>query len=140
MKNKIKKLNRKIPRKEAGRKVTINELALMIGKGFAGVDAKFAQVNERFTQMDERFDRMDERFDRMEMKLDSLERRIFAIEDILTVHGKDIAEIKDVLIEHGKDIKEIKTELRTLKKVDNGNSDKIFGLEQRVKVLEVKVG
>ena len=48
MKNKIKKLNRKIPRKEAGRKVTINELALMIGKGFAGVDAKFAQVNERF--------------------------------------------------------------------------------------------
>jgi len=133
MKNKIKKLNRKIPRKEAGRKVTINELALMIGKGFAGVDAKFAQVNERFTQM-------DERFDRMEMKLDSLERRIFAIEDILTVHGKDIAEIKDVLIEHGKDIKEIKTELRTLKKVDNGNSDKIFGLEQRVKVLEVKVG
>ena len=133
MKNKIKKLNRKIPRKEAGRKVTINELALMIGKGFAGVDAKFAQVNERFTQM-------DERFDRMEMKLDSLERRIFAIEDILTVHGKDIAEIKDVLIEHGKDIKEIKTELRTLKKSDNGNSDKIFGLEQRIKVLEVKTG
>ena len=133
MKNKIKKLNRKIPRKEAGRKVTINELALMIGKGFAGVDAKFAQVNEKFTQM-------DERFDRMEMKLDSLERRIFAIEDILTVHGKDIAEIKDVLIEHGKDIKEIKTELKTLKKVDNGNSDKIFGLEQRVKILEVKIG
>jgi len=126
MKNKIKKLNRKIPRKEAGRKVTINELALMIGKGFAGVDAKFAQVNERFTQM-------DERFDRMEMKLDSLERRIFAIEDILTEHGKDIREIKE-------DVKEIKTELRTLKKVDNGNSDKIFGLEQRVKVLEVKTG
>ena len=72
MKNKIKKLNRKIPRKEAGRKVTINELALMIGKGFAGVDAKFAQVNERFTQM-------DERFDRMEMKLDSFEKKIFAI-------------------------------------------------------------
>ena len=133
MKNKIKKLNRKTPRKEAGRKVTINELALMIGKGFAGVDAKFAQVNEKFTQMDERFDRMDERFDRMEMKLDSLERRIFAIEDILTVHGKDIRETKE-------DVKEIKTELRTLKKVDNGNSDKIFGLEQRVKILEVKIG
>jgi len=133
MKNKIKKLNRKIPRKEAGSKVTIDELALMIGKGFRGMD-------ERFNKMNNEIVLIKERLDRIEMKLDSLERRIFAIEDILTVHGKDIAEIKDVLIEHGKDIKEIKTELRTLKKSDNGNSDKIFGLEQRIKVLEVKTG
>ena len=106
-------------------KVTIDELALMIGKGFRGVD-------ERFNKMDERFDRMDERMDRMEMKLDSLERRILAIEDILTKRGRDIEEMKG-------DIKEIKAELKGLKKADGSNSDKIFGLEQRVKVLETKL-
>lgn len=57
MKNKIKKIKQT--------KITIDKLALMIGKGFRG--------------MDERFDRMDERMDRIEMKLDSLERRILAI-------------------------------------------------------------
>ena len=68
-----------------------------------------------------------------------MERRIFSIENILAEHGKDIREMKNILIEHGRDIKEIKAELKALKKIDNGNSDKIFELEQRVKVLEVKV-
>lgn len=107
------------------RKVIIDELALMIGKGFRGVD-------DRFNKMDERFDRVEGRLDRMEMKLDSLERRIFAIEDILTKHGRNIEEIKS-------DIKDIKAELKTLKKIDSSNSDKIILLEQRVKVLETKL-
>lgn len=128
MKKKANQKNKKIKH----RKVTIDELALMIGKGFRGVDERFNKVDERFAQMDERFDRMDERMGRMEMKLDSLERRIFAIEDILTKHGRSIEEIK-------RDIKEIKEELKALKKTDNGNLDKIFALEQRIKVLEIKV-
>ena len=135
----IKKLNRKTPHKVAGRKVTIDELALMIGKGFRGMDERFVQVNQKFVQINERFNKMEneivlikERLDRIEMKLDSLERRIFAIEDILTKHGRDIEEIK-------RDIKEIKAELKTLKKADSSNSDKIILLEQRVKVLETKI-
>lgn len=107
------------------RKVTIDELALMIGKGFRGVDTRFDKIENEIILM-------KERLDRIEMKLDSLERRILAIEDILTKHGRNIEEMKN-------DIKEIKGELKALKKADNGNSDKIFGLEQRIKVLETKL-
>ena len=107
------------------RKVTIDELALMIGKGFKGVDARFDKIENEIVLI-------KERLDRIEMKLDSLERRILAIEDILTEHGKDIREVKG-------DIKDIKAELKTLKKTDSSNSDKIILLEQRVKVLENKL-
>ena len=111
--------------KQVKSQITIDDLALMIGKGFSGVD-------ERFDRMENEIVLIKERLDRIEMKLDSLERRIFAIEDILTKHGRDIEEMK-------RDIKEIKAELKGLKKTDGVNSNKIFGLEQRVKVLEVKI-
>lgn len=142
MKNKIKKTN-----KTSDSKMTIGKLALMVnslnksiplkvnksiedfavavGKGFAGVD-------ERFDKMDERMDRMDERFDRMELKLDSLERRIFAIEDLLTEH-------RNILNEHGKDIKEIKETLKIIKKTGDSNSEKIIEMDKRIIILEAKV-
>ena len=117
-------------------KITIDKLASMVADGFDGLENKinrgFADVNARFTQI-------DERFDRIEIKLENLERRIFSIENILTEYGRDIREMKNILTEHGKDLKEIKAELIKLKESDRGNSDKIFELEQRVKVLEVKV-
>lgn len=147
MKSKIKKINKKTPNKVIGRKVTIDELALMIrnlnnsiplkidksiedfavavGKGFAGVDARFDRV-------DEIMDKMDERLNRMEMKLDSLERRIFAIEDLLTEH-------RNILNEHGKDIKEIKEELKNIKKTGDNNLSRIIELDSRVSGLEARV-
>ena len=134
-----KKLNKKMPFKAMVRKVTIDELALMIGKGFRGVDERFDKMDERidgmderFDRMDKRFDKMDERFDRMELKLDSLERRIFAIEDLLTEHRK-------ILNEHGKDIKEIKDELKSIKKAGDNDSGKIIELDRRIRALESKV-
>jgi hypothetical protein len=48
------------------KETTIDDLALMIRKGFE-------QVDKRFEKMDERFDRMDARFDRMDSRMDSLE-------------------------------------------------------------------
>ena len=110
-------------------KITIDKLASMVADGFDGLENKinrgFADVNARFTQI-------DERFDRIEIKLENLERRIFAIENILTEHGRDIRKMQE-------DIREVKVELKALAKAENGNSDKIFELERRVKVLEVKV-
>ena len=110
-------------------KITIDKLASMVADGFDGLENKinrgFADVNARFTQI-------DERFDRIEIKLENLERRIFSIENILTEYGRDIRKMQE-------DIREVKVELKALKNVENGNSDKIFELEQRVKVLEVKV-
>lgn len=109
-------------------KMTLDKLALMVGGGFS----------EAYDRMNKGFEVVNERFDRIEIKLDSLERRVFAIENILTEHGKDIREIKNILTEHGKDIKEIKADLKMLKKSDNDNLEKIFELEQRIKVLETK--
>lgn len=52
---------------------TIDDLALMIKKGFDCVDDRFKKVDERFNKMDERFDKMDERFNKMESKVDNLD-------------------------------------------------------------------
>ena len=127
--------------------MTLDKLALMTGRGFNEVHDKmnrgfaevndkmnkgFAEINERFEGVDKKFEGVDKRFegiearlDRIEIKLDSLERRIFAIENILT--------------EHGKDIRELKNEVKKIRELGDVGHEKILELEQRVKVLEDKI-
>ena len=56
------------------KEITINELAVMVQKGFAGND-------KRFDDMDKRFDGMDKRFDKIEnLVLASHQKRIEKLE------------------------------------------------------------
>ena len=70
--------------------VTIDDLALMIGKGFNDVDQRFKQVDKRFEQIDRRFEaielnmatkkdieRLDKSIHRLEMKFDAVEETIY---------------------------------------------------------------
>ena len=50
---------------------TINDLAVMVGKGFDGVD-------KRFDGVDKRFDGIDKRFDAVDFRLDKIEKLILA--------------------------------------------------------------
>jgi hypothetical protein len=63
------------------------ELARMVAKGFAGVDARFAEMNNKFTSrlngidgrldgIDGRLEGMDKRFDGMDIRFDRLENLI----------------------------------------------------------------
>lgn len=103
--------------------MTIDGLAVIVKNGFDGMTENF---NMRFKSVEGRLDKVEGRLDKIAMKLDSLERRIFAIENILTEHGKDIGEIK--------------SEIKKIRKSGSTDHEKILELEQRVKVLENKVG
>ncbi|MFZ3057974.1 MAG: hypothetical protein WA092_02925 [Minisyncoccales bacterium] len=45
---------------------TIDELAVMVGKGFQAVDKRFDGVDKRFDSVDKRFDKVEKRLDRIE--------------------------------------------------------------------------
>jgi len=74
----------------AKKNVTIDELAVMVKRGFdetakkADMDFRFDQVDKRFEQMEKRFNRVDERFDKIEkLILKDHKRRIEKLEDEL---------------------------------------------------------
>src|SRR3989344_5310848 len=52
------------------------ELAVMMAKGFEGMDIRFEAVDKRFEAVDKRFDGMDKRFDTIETRLDTVEMKI----------------------------------------------------------------
>ena len=48
----------------------IDNLAIMISKGFEGIDRRFEQVDRRFEQIDKRFVQIDKHFERIDVRLD----------------------------------------------------------------------
>ena len=65
---------------------TIDDLAVMVQKGFIGVDKKmeagFKNVDKRFEGVDKRFDEVNQRLIKIERKIDSNhEQRIERLED-----------------------------------------------------------
>lgn len=67
-------------KKLAKKSVTIDDLALMVQRGFLGVDEKFQDVEERmqkgFQNVDEKFQGMDEKFQGMEQRFDELKEEL----------------------------------------------------------------
>jgi len=46
--------------------ITIDDLAVMVGKGFESVDKRFDAVDKRFDGVDKRFDKVEKRLDKIE--------------------------------------------------------------------------
>ena len=59
------------------KKTTLDDLALMVGRGFNAVDKRFDDVNKRFEQVDKKFEQVDRHFDEINKRLDNIESRIF---------------------------------------------------------------
>ncbi len=76
--------------KSKNKKITIDTLALMVGKGFAGVDKNFKTVNKK---MDTGFEKVNKRLDRIENillekhseEIKSLKDRVKVLEEALAV-------------------------------------------------------
>lgn len=71
-----------MPKKET----TIDDLAIMVQRGFIGVDKKietgFKNVDKKFENVDKRFDEVGQRLVKIERKIDSNhEQRIERLED-----------------------------------------------------------
>ena len=56
-------------------KITIEDLAGMMKRGFDGVDERFNGVDKKFLGIDERFDEIDERFDGIDKRFDEVDKR-----------------------------------------------------------------
>ncbi len=78
------------------KKITIDDLAGMVKRGFDAVDARFDAVDARFDEVDKRFDEVDKRFDRIENlilkrheeEIEQLKVRMRYLEDMLAVPVK----------------------------------------------------
>ncbi|MFH0740021.1 MAG: hypothetical protein V1819_03290 [bacterium] len=71
-----------MPKKET----TIDDLAIMVQKGFVGVDKRFVSIEKNmetgFKMVDKRFDEVNQRLVKIERKIDSNhEQRIERLED-----------------------------------------------------------
>ncbi|MDP1760177.1 MAG: hypothetical protein Q8L01_01845 [Candidatus Woesebacteria bacterium] len=70
----------------AKKNLTIDDLAVMVQKGFSGNDKRFDYVDKRFEQMDKRFDKIEnlvlashqKRIEKLEQEVKEL-REIFAM-------------------------------------------------------------
>lgn len=61
-------------------KVTIDDLALMVGKGFAGIDTQLDSMNVRLDSMDVRLDGIDVHLDKIDVHLDGIDVRLDGID------------------------------------------------------------
>ena len=55
------------------KETTIEDLAVMVQKGFSGVDEKLEKIDGRFEKIDGRFVEVNKRFDSVEKGLNKLE-------------------------------------------------------------------
>jgi len=63
-------------KKLRNKKVTLNDLAGMVQRGFLANEKRFDKIDEQFNEIDERFDGVDGRFDGIDKRLDKLEKDV----------------------------------------------------------------
>jgi len=73
-------------KKNKPKKVTIDGLALMVGKGFAGVDRNFKVIDKNFKAVNKRFDRIENiLLEKHSEEIKSLKDRVKVLEEALAV-------------------------------------------------------
>jgi tetrahydromethanopterin S-methyltransferase subunit G len=66
-----------ITKKERAPRITLEDLALMVKKGF---DEVYKVMNKRFDEVDKRFEAVEKRLDAIELHLDTMDKRLDHIE------------------------------------------------------------
>jgi len=65
----------------ARKKVTIEDLAGMVKRGFDSVDKRFEQVDQRFDSVDKRFEQVDKRFEQVDKRFEQVDKRFDNLEN-----------------------------------------------------------
>lgn len=87
---------------------TINDLALMVGRGFNATDKRFDGVDKRFDGIDKRFDGVDKRIDGVDRKLFEVNQRLGMIEKaILEDHRNRIEILEDKFRDFQRDFRQM---------------------------------
>ncbi len=64
----------------------MDDLALMIGRGFAGVDKRFDEVYKRFDIVETRLDTLEGKMDDLDKKVDRIDSRLTNQLDYVMLH------------------------------------------------------
>ncbi|HBB56978.1 TPA: hypothetical protein DEW47_03885 [Patescibacteria group bacterium] len=84
------------------KEVTIDDLALMVAKGFEEthkiMDERFKRVDERFEQIDRRFDQIDARFEGIDARFERVDEKMDHINARLSYIERDVSEIRQHLV------------------------------------------
>jgi regulator of replication initiation timing len=95
------------------KETTIDELAMMVQKGFQGMDEKIEgmdkKMDEGFKQVNERIDGMQKEMNVAVKEIDNLQRGQERIEDRLDEIVPGVKEQKEILKEHDKRITVLET-------------------------------
>lgn len=80
------------------KETTLDDLALMVGKGFNSMDEKFKNVDKRFESADKRFDKIESRLGKLEKGQeeikDKLDKKVSNWEHKSLVHRVEDLELK----------------------------------------------
>jgi len=113
-------------KKKKEKEITLDDLALMMGRGFNEVHEKmdkgFAGVDKKFDEVDKRFDEVDEKFDEVYKNM-----------------GKGFANVDMRFDEVHKEISELKESFNTLQIAVDGYAKKADDYFQEMVVLSHKV-
>ena len=132
------------------KKTTIEDLAVMVQKGFSEVDKRFDEVDKRFGEVDKRFDEIDERFGEVDKRFGGIEGRLMNIESDTSYLKSRVMEIGLTLGRHGEILEEHSEEFKFLhRKIDELTDprnrkhaityEEFIKLESRVTVFEKKI-
>lgn len=69
---------------KTNKKITLDDLAIMIAVGFRNVDKRFQSVDERFESVDKKFDAIDRKFDIVGARFNDMEDHFDGVENRLT--------------------------------------------------------
>ena len=108
-----------LKKKKNKKEITLNDLALMIGRGFNEAQEDRNKIKQ---------DVLD-----IKNKLSSMERRIMFLEDKITEHSKILKELL-------REVKDIKLSIKKLQRDKEADRKRVIWLEKRIDRLEVKVG
>lgn len=98
------------------KKTTIDDLAVMVARGFSEMDERFERVYKRFDGVDKRFDRIESRLDRLEKRIERIEADIIWIKEILEKHTKMLKDLSEEKIFIVHRIDRIEKEVELIKK------------------------
>ena len=117
------------------KKITIEDLAGMVKRGFDAVDARFDAMDTRFDKMDGRVDKIDQRLVNIESEMAYVKARVTEIDRVLDEHT-------EMLEDHSKELHWIH---RTIDTWTDPKSSQRFvtykefsGFESRLAALEKK--
>ena len=79
-------------------KITNEILAVMIAKGFQGVDERFEKVDERFEKIENHLNGLDSKVGNIETRVENIETRVGHLEASVGQIQMDMQDVKDGMV------------------------------------------